>query len=152
MPTSAPEPLTILSDGKSTTVPQRPPAAGDASDDVWLPLSTLPRATGWELKPEGLCRDDVCVPVPPAAGQTLLREDGGQTWLSLAALGRQVGQPHAYDRERRVWSLGPPAYTWQHPRGTGPAPDFTLPDVAGHSRSLSDYRGTKVFLVTWASW
>ncbi len=32
------------------------------------------------------------------------------------------------------------------------APDFTLPDMAGKMHSLSDFRGKKVLLVTWASW
>ena len=33
-----------------------------------------------------------------------------------------------------------------------PAPDFTLPDLAGHMHSLSDYRGKKVLLIAYASW
>ena len=32
------------------------------------------------------------------------------------------------------------------------APDFTLPDVDGTPRTLSQLRGRKVFLATWASW
>jgi len=32
------------------------------------------------------------------------------------------------------------------------APDFALPDPTGRMHRLSDYRGKKVFLVTWASW
>ena len=32
------------------------------------------------------------------------------------------------------------------------APDFTLPDLEGRQHSLSDYRGRKVFLASWASW
>jgi peroxiredoxin len=32
------------------------------------------------------------------------------------------------------------------------APDFVLPDLAGRVHRLSDYRGKKVLLVTWASW
>jgi peroxiredoxin len=32
------------------------------------------------------------------------------------------------------------------------APDFTLPDLSGTPRRLSDLRGKKVLLVTWASW
>ena len=32
------------------------------------------------------------------------------------------------------------------------APDFALPDPSGRMHRLSDYRGKKVFLVTWASW
>jgi len=31
------------------------------------------------------------------------------------------------------------------------APDFTLPDVDGKPRTLSELRGKKVFLATWAS-
>ena len=32
------------------------------------------------------------------------------------------------------------------------APDFTLPDADGTPRTLSQLRGKKVFLATWASW
>jgi cytochrome c-type biogenesis protein len=32
------------------------------------------------------------------------------------------------------------------------APDFTLPDANGKMHSLSDFKGKKVLLVTWASW
>jgi peroxiredoxin len=32
------------------------------------------------------------------------------------------------------------------------APDFTLPDLSGTPRTLSQSRGNKVLLVTWASW
>ena len=31
-------------------------------------------------------------------------------------------------------------------------PDFALPDINGQPHRLSDYRGKKVFLATWASW
>ena len=33
-----------------------------------------------------------------------------------------------------------------------PAPDFSLPDMAGKSQRLSDYRGKVVFLNFWATW
>ena len=32
------------------------------------------------------------------------------------------------------------------------APDFTLPDLEGRMHTLSEHRGRKVLLVTWASW
>ena len=32
------------------------------------------------------------------------------------------------------------------------APDFTLPDVDGRLHSLSDYRGSKVFMFSWGSY
>ena len=34
----------------------------------------------------------------------------------------------------------------------GVAPDFTLSDLQGTSHSLSDHRGKKVLLVSWAPW
>ena len=32
------------------------------------------------------------------------------------------------------------------------APDFSLPDLDGKMHSLSEHRGKKVLLVSWASW
>ena len=32
------------------------------------------------------------------------------------------------------------------------AADFMLPDIDGNPYRLSDYRGKKVFVVSWASW
>jgi peroxiredoxin len=32
------------------------------------------------------------------------------------------------------------------------APDFELPDLAGRKHRLSDHRGKKVLLASWASW
>jgi peroxiredoxin len=32
------------------------------------------------------------------------------------------------------------------------APAFALPDLDGRRHRLSDHRGNKVLLVTWASW
>jgi hypothetical protein len=33
-----------------------------------------------------------------------------------------------------------------------PAPDFTLPDLAGVQHSLRDHRGKKVLISSWAPW
>ena len=35
-------------------------------DNLWLSAADLTQASGWELKPEGACLRDVCVPIPPA--------------------------------------------------------------------------------------
>ena len=50
-------------------------------DQLWLEADALEPATGWVLKPEGLCRGEVCVPVRDRAA--LVPEDG---WIDLAAL------------------------------------------------------------------
>lgn len=38
------------------------------------------------------------------------------------------------------------------PADRPPAPDFTLPDLNGKSKSLHDYRGKVVLVTFWASW
>lgn len=141
-------PVTVLSGGKATPVPR----ALAADSDLWLTLADLTAATGWELKPEGVCRDDVCIPVPADRARDLIMETGGDRWLNLTGFARFIGQPFAADAPHSVWSFGSPPYEWQGRTNSVMAPDFTLPDFQGRPHSLSDYRGKKVFLVTWASW
>jgi hypothetical protein len=144
----APAPVTILSAGRITTVPQ----ALVAGDDVWLTRAGLFDTTGWEVRPEGLCRDAACIPLPTAPAETILTEHGGERWLSVTAIARFAGQPYAYESARRVWSFGPPAYERQSRGAADQAPNFTLPDFDGRSRSLAEFAGNKIFLLTWASW
>ncbi|HIG40674.1 MAG TPA: redoxin domain-containing protein [Gammaproteobacteria bacterium] len=59
----------------------------------------------------------------------VLRDEAGEAWI--------LGES-ADDRTVQLQSLD--------------APDFTLPDVNGNLHSLSDYRGKKVYLCSWASW
>jgi len=117
-----------------------------AGDDLWLSPEALAAATGWELKPEGLCRADVCVPA--ANGTSLL--SGNE--VSLTALARLLGQPMVRDAAREVWSFADGVPGPRQPREALDAPEFTLPDLEGRPHSLRDYRGKKVFLVSWASW
>jgi cytochrome oxidase Cu insertion factor (SCO1/SenC/PrrC family) len=51
-----------------------------------------------------------------------------------------------------VWALGVPADERNAALDGLEAPDFTLPDVDGKPHTLSQLRGKKVFLATWASW
>lgn len=131
-------------------------AAADR-DRLWIPLEDLERSTGWTAKPEGLCRGEICVPVPAARKADWLdgpeQPDRGGRRLDFAAFAAHLGHAAARDEERGVWSFGPPA-----DRGaasaSGPvaAPDFRLPDLDGNLHSLSDYRGKKVLLYCWSSW
>jgi hypothetical protein len=120
-------------------------------DRLWIPLDELERSTGWSSKPEGLCRGEVCVPLPAARKANWL--DGEGRRLDFAAFAAHLGHAVARDDERGVWSFGPPADRGAA-SGWGPvaAPDFRLPDLDGQLHSLSDYRGKKVLLYCWASW
>jgi hypothetical protein len=121
-------------------------AVNHHDDSLWLNLNDLTTATGWELKPEGVCRDDQCIPVPPADAAGFVRDDS----FNLTRFADHLGQPVVHDVGRDVWVFGEPA--GQHTTPLLTAPDFTLPDLDGREHSLSDYRGRKVFLATWASW
>ena len=118
-------------------------------DDLWIPMRELQAATGWELKPQGLCRDERCLPIPPARRNQFLRSDDV---VNLAALARQLGQPVIHDDSHGVWFFGESADARRDALASLKAPDFTLPDIDGKMHSLSEYRGRKVLLLSWASW
>ena len=72
--------------------------------------------------------------------------------LDLAAFWRHAGWPVAHDAASQLWVLGEDAARRAHALASLQAPDFELPDLDGHLHRLSDYRGRRVFLATWASW
>jgi hypothetical protein len=119
-------------------------------NNLWLSLTELHTATGWELKPQGACLADVCVPIPSGREAEFLRADGRQ--FNLAALARLQGQPVVHDDTHGVWFFGEAAGARGRALASLQAPDFTLPDLDGRAHSLSQYRGKKVLLVSWASW
>jgi hypothetical protein len=137
--------VTVLLPDRAVTV------TGEAEgDELWLMPAELARAGGWELKPEGLCRDALCVPVPPAA--SWVRNRSGDLKVDVTGLSRYMGQPVAASPEHAVWSIGPAAEDVADRLRSLEAPDFTLPDLEGRAHTLSSLRGRKVFLLAWASW
>lgn len=131
----------------------QPPHRADATpegEDLWLPPAELAAATGWELRPEGLCRGELCVPVPRDGRDRLVSESPRR--VNLAGLARLLGQPVVHDDALGVWAFGESSRARREALASLQAPDFTLPDLDGRRHALSDYRGHKVFLVSWASW
>jgi hypothetical protein len=126
-------------------------ADGDG-DALWLSTADLLDATGYELKPEGFCLADVCVPVPPGRDAEFVRETAEGQRANVAAFWRYLGAPVVHDEAGATWSLGDPPDHHAARIDSIEAPDFTLPDASGRLHSLSDYRGTKVLLAAWASW
>ncbi len=116
--------------------------------ELWLRGGDLARATGWAFKPEGFCKDAVCIPVPPARAAGFVSGDR----YNLAALAGLLGQPVVADEAHRTWCFGAAAAERARKLKSLDAPDFSLPDLAGRMHSLADWRGKKVLLVSWASW
>ncbi len=125
------------------------PGASASGDALWLDGPAIEQATGWAWKPEGLCRDEVCVPLPPGAAAVELVQDGR---LNFAAMWRHSGQPVVHDTTASTWVLGTGAAQRSAALASLEAPDFELPDLDGQRHRLSSYRGRKVLLATWASW
>lgn len=104
----------------------------------------LARATGWDLKPEGLCKGDVCVPL---LGRTVAGPDGR---IDLAEWAAALRLPLAVDVDDGVAAIVPAVHP--APAAGGPAPELELPDLDGNPVALSQFRGRKSVLLAWASW
>ena len=71
-------------------------------DDLWIEAQEFAAATGWSLKPEGLCRDEICVPVPSVRTADFISHDA----LNAAAFWRRMGHPVVHDAASEAWVLG----------------------------------------------
>ena len=113
-------------------------------EGLWMSAADAERVTGWTLKPEGMCRAELCVPMPASA------VTGNE--VDVEAFWKKLGGPVIASEAGDVWALGAPAEERNAALEGLQAPDFTLPDIDGVPRALSQLRGKKVFLATWASW
>ena len=138
----------VVYDGIATSVA----ASAVASTDLWVSMSDLKRATRFVVKPQGVCRDELCFPLPKGKRADFVAKRGAVIWFNLSAFARLAKQPSAHDEKNGVWYFGPWSQAHEGYLETLAAPDFRLADSTGKQRSLSEFRGKKVLLVTWASW
>ena len=129
---------TLVDDDREVTIRATP-----HGDTLLVEPDDLARATGWAVQPEGLCRQDVCVPVHDH--DALVTADG----IDLRAFGAALGRPVALEPEAGLAVLGEAPTTV---RARLDAPPFTLPDLDGRPVSLADFAGRKRLLIAWASW
>ena len=97
----------------------------------------LAARTGWEVKPQGACKGDQCVPLP----------DGP---LDARVLSERLGMALVADEERGLWALGPES--GGRALTSARMPDVELPDRHGRPFALRSLRGTRIVMVAWASW
>lgn len=136
--------MRIVHESRDNTVPHARAEGGS----LWLARPDVELATGWVWKPEGLCHGETCIPLPPRADPPIVDGD----LLNVAALWRYLGWPVVHDTTSQLWVLGEGASRRADVLTSLHAPDFELPDLDGHLHRLSDYRGRRVLLATWASW
>lgn len=120
--------------------------SGDAvinAGRLYLPLELAKEALGWAIAPDSLVHDGEEIALPGA-----VTEFG----VDLALVAGTLDHPIVVDLEERVVSLGVSARERGDHLASRRAPDFRLPDFQGKLHSLSDFAGTKVFLVAYASW
>lgn len=131
---------------KATDIAERT----DDTDSLWVRVDQLEQATGWQLKPEGACLGELCVPLPEAKRSTWIADADDWVWFCYSAFADMIGQKHVRDDD--VWSLGSVPEVRRAGLESGLAPDFEMTDRNGDTVRLSDLRGRKVVLFTWASW
>ena len=100
-----------------------------------LDADAFHEGTGWEIKPEGACKGEVCVPLP----------DG----FDASSAAERLGMAVVHDESTGMWALGPESLNGRA-LTTATAPELVLNDLDGNEFRLSSLRGKKVVLVAWA--
>ena len=118
-------------------------------EHVVLAPADLAAVLGWELKPEGLCRGDVCVPV---RDRSQVEPDGAGTGVSLQGVAAALDRPLVVDLDVGVAAIGPPRTSRRQALAGGPLPELALPDVEGRVVDLASLQGRKAILVAFATW
>ena len=108
----------------------------------------LKRINGFELKPEGACYSDMCIPT----NDDLLITQNGRQWFDLTAFADLLGQPYVADHEAGVWSFAEIPAKRESTLVDALAPEFELTDRQGKVVRMSDLKGKKALIVTWSSW
>lgn len=106
-------------------------------DSLELSPEAFAAGTGWQIKPEGACKADVCVPLP-AAGS-----------FDLQATARRLGMAVIAATGGGSWAIGPESLGGRA-LASAEAPELVLDDLDGRPFRLSSLRGQKVLLVSWA--
>ncbi|HIF31648.1 MAG TPA: hypothetical protein EYG57_06625 [Planctomycetes bacterium] len=120
--------------------------------NLWVTPEDFTRINGFEVKPEGACHEDICIPLRQDADGDLFVKRDGQSWLNATMFADKVQQSYVVDRESGVWSFGMVPSSRKAFLDSAVAPDFELVDRNGDTVKLSNFRGKKVLIITWASW
>ena len=117
---------------------------------LWVSPEDLTRISGFVIKPEGACLQELCVPL--TRDSQLLKTADGSEWFNLSAFADLMEQTYVVDRETNTWSFGDLPETRKAMLTGAQAPDFEILDRRGEVVRMSDFRGKKALIITWSSW
>ena len=123
--------ITMLDDAR-----EFPTSAEVRGGAVLVPADGFAQATGWALKPEGLCQGDVCVPLQHQPGVVV---DG---MIDVEKVAPLLGRTVVVDADAGVVAFAPAAAVVANALRDLHAPDVTLPQLDGSLFTLSEV-GTK---------
>jgi len=106
-------------------------------DSLDITAEEFATGTGWELKPEGACKAEVCVPLDQTRG------------FDLLATTERLRMGVVCDQEAGLWAVGPESLG-DRALVSAEAPELVLDDLDGNQFRLSSLRGQKVLIVSWA--
>jgi hypothetical protein len=135
---------TVLYDDRAIALDRIGVDPAGTTDTLWIRKADLPRVNGFELKPQGACRADLCIPIP----KTMTRG----TFFNLTAFAKKAAQPVVAEPSARVWSFGEMQALGGGLSNSRIAPDFEVLDRLGRPVHLAGFRGKKSLVITWASW
>lgn len=121
------------------------------NDHLLIEKQALREWTGLDLKPQGACMGDLCVPLGSAGAKITIAKNG-KDMVDWTLLAEKLKQPLVRDSEENVFCFGAIPLVRRASVESGLAPDFAVPDREGKIVRLSDFRGKKVLVLTWASW
>lgn len=110
-------------------------------------ISEFAALTGWELRDEGLCNGDACVPLRDRA--QAVPEPGT---LDLGVIVPLLDRPVVIDHRTGVVSVGSTDQARRDALIARRAPSFSLPGLDGRLHSLEELRGRLTVLVTFSTW
>lgn len=115
-------------------------------DAVRVHPSVLDAVFGWHLEPQGMCRGDVCIPLPAQA------KPGPDGLVDLQVIASVLGRPSASDTDAGVVAVGVEQAVRRQALRDLALPEFTLPDLDGAPVSSASWRERKHLVLAFSSW
>jgi peroxiredoxin len=120
---------------------------GTAGSSRLVTADDFETISGWDLRPEGLCNGDACVPV---RDRPALEPSPGVIDVAVAAA--LLDRPVVADDAAGVVAVGASRDSRRRALADREAPGFTLPDLNGQPHTLAELQGRATVLVTFSSW